>query len=81
MVSNRAKGVERQYILGVVAAVIAVIECGVGVVLVNSAAVIAGFDLAGWVPVIVTTALVAIAICVAVSVALVALPRPHYITV
>ncbi|MCD2443028.1 hypothetical protein LQ757_12165 [Agromyces sp. SYSU K20354] len=79
--SNSQRGVDRWYVVGAVAAVIAVIECGIGVVLVNNAAVIDGFALAGWVPPAMTVGLIAVAIVVAGAAALSAVPRPHYLTV
>ncbi|GAA1751995.1 hypothetical protein [Agromyces humatus] len=82
MSSTRSqRAVDRWFVVGVVAALVAVIECGIGVVLVSNPAVIEGFALAGWVPPAVTVGLIAVAIAIAGAAALSAVPRPHYITV
>lgn len=69
------------YIVAVVAAVIAVTECGAAVVVVNRPDVIAGFDLAPWVPPAVTVVAILLAIVIAAATALGAVPRRHSITV
>ena len=69
------------YIVAVVAAVIAVTECGAAVVVVNRPDVIAGFGLAPWVPAVVSAIAILLAIAVAAATALGAVPRRHTITV
>ncbi|GAA1805404.1 hypothetical protein [Agromyces neolithicus] len=79
--TRRQQGVDRWYVVGVIAALIGVIECGIGVVLVNSRAVIEGFALAAWVPSVITVALIAAAMVLAGAAALSAVPKPHYLAV
>ena len=69
------------YIVAVVAAVIAVTECGAAVVVINRPEVIAGFDLASWVPPVVSAVAIVLAIVVAAATALGAVPRRHTIAV
>lgn len=69
------------YIVAVVAAVIAVTECGAAVVVVHRPEVITGFELAPWVPGLVTTVAVVVALVVAGATALAAVPRRHLMTV
>lgn len=69
------------YIVAVVAAVIAVTECGAAVVVVHRPEVVAGFELAPWVPGAVTAVAVLVAVLVAGAIALAAVPRRHRMTI
>lgn len=67
------------YAVGVVAAVIAVIECSAVVVLINRDSVIEALGLPGWVPPVATAVAVVLAAMVAIAAAVGAVPNRHRI--